>query len=72
MAYRHRWLDALLVGTHVEAVLALGTVADEAWQFWKGTPAGQASAVAYAAVTHPTQPESSAKGDKVKRAGPGK
>ena len=68
VAYRHRWLDALLVGTHVEAVLALGTAADEAWQLWKGTPAGQASAVAYAAVTHPTQPESSSKGDRVKLA----
>ena len=68
VAYRHRWLDALLVGTNVEAVLALGTAADEAWQLWKDTPPGQASAVAYAAVTHPTQPESSAKGDKVKLA----
>ena len=68
VAYRHRWLDALLVGTQVEAVLALGTAADEAWHLWKGTPPGQASAVAYAAVTHPTQPESSSKGDKVKLA----
>jgi hypothetical protein len=68
VAYRHRWLDALLVGTKVEAVLALGTAADEAWRLWKGTPPGQASAVAYAAVTHPTQPESSAKGDKGKLA----
>jgi hypothetical protein len=66
IAYRHRWLDALLVGTGVEAVLALGTAADQAWQLWKATPAGQASAVGYAAVTHPTQPESSSKGDKAK------
>ena len=41
-----------------------GPAADEAWQLWKATPAGQASAVVYAAVTHPTQPESSSKGDK--------
>ena len=68
IAYRNRWLDALLVGTNVEAVLALGTAADEAWQLWKGTPAGQARAVVYASVTHPTQPESSSKGDKVKLA----
>ena len=68
VAYRNRWLDALLVGTHVEAALSLGKSADEAWQLWKATPAGQASSVAHAAVTHPTQPESSSKGDKVKLA----
>lgn len=64
VAYRNGWLDALLVGRQVEAVLTLGTAADEAWQLWKATPAGQASHVAKAAVTHPTQPESSSKGDK--------
>jgi len=68
VAYRHRWLDALLVGTIVEAILALGTAADEAWHLWKATATGQASAVAYAAVTHPTYPESSTQGDKGKLA----
>lgn len=68
IAYRNRWLEALLVGSRVEAVLALGQAADEAWQFWKATPAGQSIDVAYAAVTHPTQPESSSKGDKTKLA----
>jgi len=58
-AYRHRWLDALLVGTKVEAVVALGALADGAWQMWKQTTRGQASTVAYAHITHPTQPESS-------------
>jgi len=66
--YRNRWLDALLVGSQVEAVVALGQAADEAWQFWKATPAGQSATVAYAAVTHPTQPESSSKGVKTKLA----
>ena len=66
--YRNRWLNALLVGSQVEAVLALGQAADEAWQFWKATPAAQSVNVAYAAVTHPTQPESSSKGDKTKLA----
>jgi hypothetical protein len=66
VAYRNRWLDALLVGRKVEGVLALGRVADEAWQFWKETPAAQSVSVAYAGVTHPTQPESSSKGDKTK------
>jgi uracil-DNA glycosylase len=64
VTYRNLWLDALLVGRQVEAVLTLGTAAEEAWQLWKATPAGQASHVAQAAVTHPTQPESSSKGDK--------
>lgn len=68
VSYRHRWFDALLVGTPVEAVLALGTAADEAWHLWKSTPTGRASGVAYAAVTHPTQPESAAKGEKGKLA----
>jgi hypothetical protein len=68
LAYRHRWLDALLVGRKVEGVLALGTAADEAWQFWKATPAGQSSTVGYAAVGHPTYPESFSKGDKTKLA----
>jgi uracil-DNA glycosylase len=66
--YRNRWLNALLTDSAVQAVLALGQAADEAWQFWKTTPAAQSVNVAYAAVTHPTQPESSSKGDKAKLA----
>jgi uracil-DNA glycosylase len=68
VGYRNRWLDALLVGAKVEAVLALGQAADEAWRMWRATAAGQSVDVAYAAVTHPTQPESSSQGDKVKLA----
>ena len=66
--YRHRWLDALLVGGQVEAVIALGDAADEAWHRWKASPAGTGVAVAYAAVTHPTRPESFSRGDKLKLA----
>lgn len=66
--YRNRWLDALLVGSRVEAVIALGQAADKAWTLWRATPAGQASHVVYAPVTHPTQPESSSKGEKAKLA----
>jgi len=66
--YRNRWFDALLVGSQVEAVVALGQAADEAWRLWKASSAAQSAAVAYAAVTHPTQPESSSKGEKVKLA----
>lgn len=62
-AYRNRWLDALLAGGSVEAVVALGTLADTAWQAWKATPTGAASTVAYTRIVHPTQPESSSGGD---------
>jgi hypothetical protein len=68
IAYRNRWLDALLTGAQVEAVVSLGTAATEAWQFWKSTPNGLASSVVHASVTHPTEPESSSKGDKTKLA----
>lgn len=67
--YRNRWLSALLVGRQVEAVLALGQAADEAWRLWKATPAAQSVQVAYAAVTHPTQPESLSRRDKAKLIG---
>lgn len=66
--YRNRWLDALLVGGNVEAVLGLGMAASEAWEMWKSTPKGQALNVTFVPVTHPTQPESSSKGDKAKLA----
>jgi uracil-DNA glycosylase len=62
-AYRNRWLDALLVGTGVEAVVALGRLAGQAFQAWKDTPAGQGVEVAFERITHPTAPESGAGGD---------
>lgn len=68
VAYRNSWLDALLIGRKVEGVIALGTAAHAAWQMWKETETGKHFDVAFAAVTHPTQPESSSKGDKTKLA----
>jgi hypothetical protein len=68
IAYRNRWLDALLVGSEVEAVLAFGQAADEAWQSWNASPAARTVNVAYAALTHPTQPESASRGDRTKLA----
>ncbi len=65
--YRKRWFEALLSGGHVEAVVALGQVADEAWRFWVAS-AVQPLNLAYAAVPHSTQPESSSKVDKTKLA----
>jgi uracil-DNA glycosylase len=68
VAYRNRWFDALLIGTQVEAVIALGQAADEAWTLWTATRPPQSVKVGYAAVTHPTQPESSSGGDRTKLA----
>ena len=68
IAYRNSWLDALLSGAQIEAVVSLGLAAEQAWLLWKATAAGKASAAVHAAVTHPTQPESSSKGDKTKLA----
>jgi hypothetical protein len=68
VAYRNRWLDALLAGSQVEVVLALGHAADAAWHLWAATAQGRGVQVAYAAVTHPTEPESASKGDKAKLA----
>jgi uracil-DNA glycosylase len=59
-AYRHQWFDALLVGSQIEAVVALGNMADTAWHAWKATPAGAASAVTYHKITHPTAPRTPA------------
>jgi hypothetical protein len=67
-AYRNRWLDSLLVGSKVEGVVALGTAANAAWQTWKATPKGATFTGAFAPITHPTEPESSSKGDKAKLA----
>jgi hypothetical protein len=68
VGYRNGWLDALLVGKPVEAVLTLGDAANEAWAMWKATATGSAVDVPHAAVTHPTQPESSSGGDRTKLA----
>jgi hypothetical protein len=68
VGYRNRWLAALLVGRGVEAVVALGQAADEAWSLWKGTAGSQTLHVGYAAITHPTEPESASKGNKTKLA----
>jgi len=68
IAYRNEWFNAVLQAGKVEVVVALGDAAAEAWGFWKNTPAGANSRVTFAAIRHPTQPESSSKGDRVKLA----
>jgi hypothetical protein len=63
VAYRHRWFDALLVGSQVEAVVSFGTLADRAFRAWRRSPAGAALDLPYQALPHPTSPESSAGDD---------
>lgn len=54
-AYRNRWIDAILATAKIEAVVALGGLADKAWQQWKQSPNGKAHAkLPYAKITHPT------------------
>ena len=54
-AYRHRWIDAILAASRIEAVVALGALADKAWQQWRRTANGKAHAtLAYVKITHPT------------------
>lgn len=63
--YRNRWLDALLVGTQIEAVITLGGLAATAMASWQATPAAKGATFKTAALIHPTYPESaSASGTK--------
>jgi uracil-DNA glycosylase len=67
-AYRNRWLDALILGQRIEAVVTLGGMAAEAWNKWRSTPKGKGVNLPWAKMMHPTYPESSAKGDPAKLA----
>ena len=66
--YRNLWLDAILLGSNVEAVVTFGTFARQAWESWVPTHPKIAARLACASVTHPTFPESSSGGDKTKYA----
>jgi uracil-DNA glycosylase len=53
--YRNRWIDGILATSSIDAVVALGTLADKAWSQWKQSPGGKAHAkIPYAKITHPT------------------
>jgi hypothetical protein len=56
-AYRNAWLDALLVGTGVTAVVALGDLAERAYKVWAGTQPTTAAALHLSAIRHPTYAE---------------
>ena len=58
-AYRNRWLDAIFDSSQIDAVVALGSLAESAWETWKQTPAGGSVSPEFVRITHPTQPESS-------------
>jgi uracil-DNA glycosylase len=64
--YRNDWLRTIFGANQIEAVLALGSLADDAWQVWKQTQAGKSYSPGYQHVTHPTEPESSSGGDPAK------
>src|SRR4051812_47449127 len=63
--YRNRWLDALLLppeagstGQRITAVITLGTLAKGAYRRWTDTQPDAGAALHWAAVRHPTYPES--------------
>jgi Uracil DNA glycosylase superfamily len=68
IAYRHRWLDALLVDSGVEAVISFGHLGRDAFEGWRNTAAGQQVQVGFEHLTHPTMPEASSRGDQAKKA----
>jgi uracil-DNA glycosylase len=59
-AYRDQWLDALVGGNRIDAVIALGGLADTAYQGWRATSSGAAYQGAYRHILHPTYPDSAA------------
>lgn len=67
-AYRNRWLDAIFASNSIGAVLALGHLADGAWQAWRKTANGKSHSPPYEHVTHPTEPDSASGGDPVQLA----
>ena len=66
--YRNRWLDAIFATAPIEAVIALGTLANGAWSAWKATPGAAAFSPGFVHITHPTAPESGAGNDAAKHA----
>jgi hypothetical protein len=66
--YRNGWLTALTTSAQLDAVIALGQLADDAWGKFKAEADASAAALPYAHITHPTQPESSSGGDPQKLA----
>jgi uracil-DNA glycosylase len=51
--YRHRWLNALLLGSQVEAVIGIGPLADAAFEAWHETDAGSEADLGYVPLPRP-------------------
>jgi uracil DNA glycosylase superfamily protein len=58
-AYREKWFDALLLDGQIEAVVAFGGLAHDAFEAWLGPPEHPRVEVEYAPLLHPTFPEGS-------------
>ena len=59
--YRHDWLNAIYASNELDAIIALGSRADQAYHTWIGHAAPEAaSTITYQHITHPTAPESGA------------
>ncbi len=67
IAYRHRWLDALLADGGIEAVVAFGHLGRDAFERWQQPLRGQRGSLLFEPLTHPTMPEASSNGDEPKR-----
>jgi hypothetical protein len=59
-AYRHQWLDALVEHNDLDAIVALGSLANNAYHLWLPHAPTGTSAIAYRYITHPTAPNSGA------------
>jgi uracil-DNA glycosylase len=68
VAYRNRWLAAITTSSQLDAVIALGQLADDAWSKYRSQANASSAVLPYAHITHPTQPESSSGRDPQKLA----
>ena len=68
IAYRNRWLAAITATGQLEAVIALGQLADDSWSKFKSQADAGTAALPYAHITHPTAPDSSSRNDPKKLA----
>jgi hypothetical protein len=63
-----RWLDALLVESNVEAVVAFGHLGRAAVEQWRNKPKGKQGHLHFEHLTHPTMPEATSKRDPAQKA----
>jgi len=67
--YRNKWLDAIVGDQPIEAVLSLGSLADQAVTLWQQqSAAGKAFSGVVTTMIHPTYPDSASASGKITRA----